>query len=97
MGLPELTSEQIEELCTIAEEAARRHVLSKVSSKQIEALSICAEAEGSRPVRLLVDVDITLAPSVKDSDAHELADEAVKNAFAQAEQHLRKLACISPT
>lgn len=96
MGLPELTSEQIEELCTIAE-AARRHVLSKVSSKQVEALNICAEAEGSRPVRLMIDVDITLAPSAKESDVHELADEAVKNAFAQAEQHLRKTACISPT
>ena len=40
LGLPELTTEQIEELCSITEEAAREYVLSKVPSKRIEKLNI---------------------------------------------------------
>jgi len=31
LGIPELTNEQIEEACATAEDAARKHVLSKVS------------------------------------------------------------------
>jgi len=36
IGIPELTSEEIEELCSIAEKAAREYVLSKVPPKRIE-------------------------------------------------------------
>ena len=95
LGIPELTSEQIEELCLIAEKAAREHVLSKVSSKEIETLDISAEAEGTKPVALKVDVDVTLSPSIKDFDVQKLADEAVKEAFISAEKHLREIACHS--
>jgi hypothetical protein len=34
LGIPELTTEQIEALCANAEDAARKYVLSKVSHKQ---------------------------------------------------------------
>ena len=34
-GIPELTDEQIEEICEIAEEAARKYILSKVPLKKI--------------------------------------------------------------
>jgi len=95
LGIPELTSEQIEELCLIAEKAAREHVLSKVSSKEIETLDISAEAEGTKPVALKVDVDVTLSPSIKDFDVQKFADEAVKEAFISAEKHLREIACHS--
>ena len=95
LGLPELTSEQIEELCLIAEKAARGHVFSVVPSKKIETLDISAEAEGTKPVVLRVDVAVTLSPSKKSFDVQKLVDEAVREAFSSAEKHLRVLACHS--
>ena len=95
LGIPELTSEQIEELCLIAEKAAREYILSKVPSKKIETLDISAEAEGARPVALKVDVALTLSPSMRDFDVQKLADEAVREAFISAEKHLREIACHS--
>jgi hypothetical protein len=95
LGLPELTSEQIEKLCLIAEKAAREHVLSKVPSKKIETLNISTEAEGTKPVALKVDVAVTLVASMKDFDVQKLADEAVRKAFVSAEKHLKEIACHS--
>lgn len=97
LGIPELTSEQIEEICTITEEKARKHVISKVSAKQIERLNISAEIEGTKPAKLTIDVDINLSTSVKNFDAQKLADEAVKEAFKAAEKYLRELTCHSQT
>ena len=88
LGLPELTTEQIEELCSIAEEAAREYVLSKVPSKRIETLNISVEAEGTKPVTLTVEIDIALSPLMKDFDVQKLVDEAVKEAFASAKKYL---------
>jgi len=95
LGLPELTSEQIEELCSIAEEAAREYVLSKVPSKRIETLNISVEAEGTKPVMLTVEIDIALSPLMKDFDVQKLVDEAVAEAFISAKKYLRELKCHS--
>jgi hypothetical protein len=95
IGIPELTSEQTESLCAIAEEAARKHVLSKVSQKNVEVLNVCAEVEGTRPVRLTVDVDVELAASAKGVNAEKLVDEATEVAFKAAEKYLRELKCPS--
>ena len=95
LGLPELTSEQIEELCTIAEEAAREFVLSRVPSKRIETINISVEAEGSKPMTFTVDIDIVLSPLMKDFNVQKLVDEAVKEAFTSIEKYLRKLSCHS--
>jgi hypothetical protein len=97
LGLPKLTSEQIEQLCCVAETAARKHVLSKVPSKKVEALNISAETEGEKPVRLTVEVDIRLSNRAENSDLQKLSDEAVKEAFASAERYLRELICHSQT
>jgi hypothetical protein len=93
LGLSELTSEQIEELCVIAEKAARVYVLSKVSSKRVEKLDISVEAEGTKPVTLTVDVDIALSPLMKNFDVQKLVKEAMEEAFKSAEKYLRELAC----
>jgi hypothetical protein len=95
LSIPELTSEQIEELSSIAEEAARKHVLSKVSLKKIETLNISAETEGTKPVELKVEVDMVLLPSMKNFNVQELADEAIEKAFKSAEKYLREVACHS--
>jgi len=93
LGIPELTSEQIEELCSIAEEAARKYVFSHVSQKRIELLNISVEAEGTKPVTLTVDTDIILSPIMKDFDVQKLVKEATKEALKEAEKYLRKLKC----
>lgn len=95
LGIPELKSEQTEELCSIVEKTAREYVLSKASPKRIETLNISVETEGTKPVRLTVDVDVSLSLLMKDFDAQKLADEAVKEAFTSAENYLRELKCHS--
>ena len=95
LGIPELNSNQIEELSSTAEKTAREYVLSKVSSKRIEALNVIVETEGTKPVRLTVEVDVSLSPLMKDFNVQKLVDEAVKEAFTSAENYLRELKCHS--
>ncbi len=91
LRIPELTTEQIEELCSTAENSARKLVLSKVSQKQVDRLNISVEAEGAKPVSLTVEVDLELTPETQGVDQKKLADEAVKAAFEAIESYLRKL------
>jgi hypothetical protein len=95
LEIPELTSEQIEELCLVAEKAARHRVLSEILSRKVETLDINADPEGTKPVKLKVDVTLTLSPTLKNLNVQKLADEAVKEAFSSVEKHLRHLACHS--
>jgi len=95
LGIPELNSNQIEELSSTAEKTAREYVLSKVSSKRIEALNVIVETEGTKPVSLTVEVDVSLSPLMKDFNVQKLVDEAVKEAFTSAENYLRELKCHS--
>lgn len=95
LDIPELTSEQIEEFCSIAEKTAREHVLSKISSKRIKALNISAETKGAKPLTLTVEIDVSLSPLMKNFDVQKLVNEAVKEAFASAEEYLRELKCRS--
>jgi len=91
LGLPDLTTEQIETLCAMAENAARKHILSKVSSKMVEKLNISVEADGTKPVNVTVEIDLELSPKMKNFNADKLANEAVKEAHKTSENYLRKL------
>ena len=91
LGIPELTTEQIETLCSTAENAARKHVLSKVSSKMVDRLDISVEAARSKPVKVTVEVDLALSPQAKGIDAEMLAKEATNEAHKASENYLRKL------
>jgi hypothetical protein len=91
LGIPDLTTEQIEMLCATAENAARKHILSKVSSKMVEKLNISVEADGTKPVNITVEIDLELSPKMKDFDADKLVTEAVKEAHKTSENYLRKL------
>ncbi|MGQ9506962.1 MAG: DUF3194 domain-containing protein [Candidatus Bathycorpusculaceae bacterium] len=95
LGISELTSEQIEELCTVAENTAREYVTSKIPSKRIEILNISVEVEGTKPVTVTIDVDVALSPLMKDFNVKKLAEEAVKEAFASVNKYLRALKCHS--
>ena len=91
LGIPELSTEQIELLCQTAENAARKHVLSKVSSKDIDRLDISVEAEGTKPVNVTVEIDLALSPQTKNVDAQALVKEAVGVGQMAAENFLRKI------
>ncbi len=95
LGIQQLTSAQIEKLCTVAELAARGYVHSRVAKRNIETLNTGVEIEGTSPVSLIVDVSLVLSSSMKGVDVQGLADEAVKEAFESAEKYLRELACHS--
>ena len=91
LGIPDLTTEQIEVLCAKAENAARKHILSKVPSKMVEKLNISVEADGAKPVNVTVEIDLELSPKMKDFDAATLVNEAVEEAHKTSENYLRKL------
>ena len=91
LGFPELTTEQIELLCSTAEEAARKYILSKVSSKEIDRLDISVEADGSKPVNVTVEINLFLASQTKNVDADSLVKEAVNAAHLATENFLRKI------
>ena len=91
LGIPELTTEQIETLCSTAENAARKYVLSKVSSKMVDRLDISVEAVGSKPVNVTVEIDLALSPQAKGIDAQTLVKEAINEAHIASEKYLRKI------
>lgn len=95
LGISELTSEQMEMLCAVAEEAAREHVLSRVPPRKVSVLNITVDAEGLKPITVNVEVEIVLSPLMKGYDVERLADEATKQAFEAVEIYLRELACKS--
>jgi post-segregation antitoxin (ccd killing protein) len=91
LGIPDLTTEQIETLCSTAENAARKHILSKVPFKMVEKLNISVEADGTKPVNVTVEIDLALSPKMRDFDVDTLVNEAVKEAHKASENYLRKL------
>ena len=91
LGIPELSTEQIEALCATAENAARKHVLSKVSSKMVDRLDISVEAEGSKPVNVTVEINLILASEANDVDVQALVSEAANQAHKASKKFLRKL------
>jgi len=95
IGIPELTIEQVAELCERAEQAARDYVLSKVSNSRIVTLDVSVDAEGTKPVNATIDVSVVLSPLMKDFDVEALTKEATKRAFAHIEEYLRELSCLS--
>ena len=91
LGFPDLTTEQSETLCSTAEEAARKHILLKVSFKMVEKLDISVEVEGIKPVNITVEIDLVLSPKMRGLDAEALVNEAVEEAHRASENYLRKL------
>jgi hypothetical protein len=91
LGLPELTTEQVEALCETAEGAARKYIQAKVSSKLIDRLDITVEAQGTKPVDLSVEITLILNGDAKNVDDVALVNEAVAQAHLDSETFLRKL------
>jgi post-segregation antitoxin (ccd killing protein) len=91
LGIPELSTEQIELLSSNAEETAKNYVLSKVSAKDLDRLDIAVEVDGAKPVKVTVEIDLLLTKQAKGIDAEALVKEAVKEAHKATENFLRKL------
>ncbi len=85
----QLTIEEIEQICTSAEEAARTTLLSKVPLKLISDIDVTVEAQGDKPLVLKIDVAIELAGDERDVQA--LVDEATDRASLAAEAKVREL------
>ncbi|MEM3041779.1 MAG: DUF3194 domain-containing protein [Nitrososphaerota archaeon] len=86
-----LSQDDLETLAEIAEEAARKHITTKVSSRGISDMTIMVNLDGARELKVEVDVELTLSPALKDTDARKLADDAVKEAFKAVEKYLERL------
>ena len=91
LGIPELTTEQIELLCQTAEDAARKYVFSEVSSKQVDRLDISIEAVGTKPVNIAVEIELVLSSQTKGVDAETLVKKAVAEAHRATENFLRNI------
>jgi len=95
IGIPILTPEQVEELCEIAEEAARKYVLSQIPVHRVSDLNLTIDIQGLKPLTVNVDLEVKLSPLMKDYNVEKLAEEAKERAFSALENRLRKLACQS--
>lgn len=93
IGLPELNSKQVEELCEIGEKAVRDYISSKISARRISALDVTIDVEGAKPITVNIDIEIVLSPLMKDYDAKKLVNEAKQKAFSAIEAYLRNIAC----
>ncbi|HSQ49278.1 MAG TPA: DUF3194 domain-containing protein [Candidatus Deferrimicrobiaceae bacterium] len=91
LGIPELSTEQIELLSSNAEETAKKYVLSKLSAKDLDRLDIAVEVDGSKPVKVTVEIDLLLTKQAKGVDAEALVKAAVQEAHKATENFLRKL------
>ncbi len=95
IAIPNLTSEQVDELCEIAEKAARRHISSKIPLRQISTFSITIDTEGRKPITINVEIELDLLTKTKGNGAKKLANEATHQAFASIEKYLKGIACKS--
>jgi hypothetical protein len=93
IDIPELTSEQVEELSKAVEEKTREYITARVPRRQIDRLDITVEAEGTKPVMLTISVAIELIKMMKNMDVRKLANDAVGNGLNVAQEFLRKLIC----
>jgi len=91
LGLPELTTNQLELLSEVAETAAKKYVLSKISSKLVETLNIIVETTGEKPVTISVEVILILYPKAKNVNVELTAKEAVKEALKASGKYLSNL------
>ena len=94
-GIPELTLEHVQELSEKAELSARKYVLSQVSASRIMDLDVFVDAQGTKPITVVVDVNVVLSPIMKGFDVEALTKEATNQAFIAVEQYLRELKCKS--
>lgn len=83
------TDEEVESICSAAEEAARKLILSKISLKKLDDLDLSVEGVGDKP--LSVTVEIAIETELEDPDFSRILDDATDAAFSAAEAKVREL------
>ena len=83
------TTEEVEQICMAAEEAARKEILRKVSLKRVSDLDVTVEALGDKPLTLNIDIGIELTHG--DEDLQPTVTKATDAAFLAAESKAREL------
>lgn len=75
----------------MAEEAARRHIFSKVPKNGVSDISISVSLENAEVLNVDVDVEVRLSPLYRRINVKDLVEEAVKAAFEAIEKYLKTL------
>jgi hypothetical protein len=83
------TDDEIESICSAAEEAARKSILSKIPLRRLEDLNLSVEGAGDKP--LSVTVEIAIQTELEDPELSAIIDNATEAAFAAAEAKVREL------
>lgn len=86
-----LSYEELEKICDLAEEAARKYVMSRVPKEHVSNLLISVDLNGSEALNIHVDVEVRLSPFYKKANAKEIASGSVKAAFKAIEEYLKKI------
>ena len=72
-----------------AEEAARRHLLSRAPLKRLSDLDVTVDAVGDKP--LVINIEVAIELQSGNQDLQPLVDEATDLAFSAAEEKVREL------
>jgi hypothetical protein len=83
------TDEEVELICTAAEEAARELILSKISLKKLDDLNLSVEGVGDKP--LSITVQIAIESELENPELDTIIDDATNAAFAAAEAKVQEL------
>lgn len=86
-----LTYDELEKICTVAEEAARKYIFSKVSKEYVSDLHISVDLEGQDTLNVSVEVEIKLSPLCRKVNVQEIADGSVRAAFEAIEKCLNEI------
>jgi hypothetical protein len=95
IGLPTLSPEQKENLCNLAENAARKYITSKIPLQKLATLNITVEVEGEKPITVNIDVELSLNPNTEYPNLEQLANEATHRAQEAARTYLKEITCKS--
>lgn len=83
------TEEEIEAVCSAAEEAARQFIQSKLPLKKLEDMEITVEAIGDKP--LVLNVEIAVDMGTDDPSLAGIIENATDAALAAADIKVKEL------
>lgn len=89
--ISDLSYEEIEKICEVAEEAARKYIMSKVPSEYVSDLSISIDVESLETLNVDIDIEIELSPIYRKANVEEIAKGSVKAAFDAIERYLENI------
>lgn len=86
-----LTYEELEKICVVAEEAARRYIFSRVKREYVSDLHISIDLESLDTLNVNVEVEVELSPLCGKMNVQEITDGSVKAALEAIEKYLKKI------